>query len=225
MSGSDVRVALDPAGVALVSTISSAGNAVATVLPFPGGSPGSMKHYGFVEKDVEPTSVVAHLKQFLVENGFQIDTESSQPNLWDLRASKRGSTRIALGAVRDADVVVAGTHGKFEVQFKLGVWGRDLAVPAVEGIATLGLATALDMHEEHVLEDKMWKNLVRMIDPTLQICGQCGLIFKSPADLKAHHAVETQQSQTQMGMGNPMMMGMLGMGLFGMGMAGSMMWI
>ena len=184
-----------------------------------------MKHYGFAEKDIEPSSVVAQLKQFLVENGFQIDTESSQPNFWDVRASKRGTTRIALGAVRDADVVVAGAKGKFEVQFKLGVWGRDVAIPAVEGIATLGLSTALDLHEEHVLEDKMWANLVRTIDPSLQICGQCGSIFKTVADLKTHEAAEAKQAQLQMGLGAPMMMGMMGMGFLGMGMMGPVMWI
>ncbi|MGI0055621.1 MAG: hypothetical protein ACREBZ_07945 [Thermoplasmata archaeon] len=184
-----------------------------------------MKHYGFVEKDVEPSDVYAHLKRFVVENGFQVDTESSRPNFWDLRASKRGTARIVFGTVRDADIVVAGARGKFEVQFKLGVWGKDLAVPAVEGVATLGVATAIDLHEEHVLEDKMWRNLVSMIDPTLQICGLCGAILKSPEDLQAHQQVEAQQAQAQMGMGNPMMMGMFGMGMFGMGMMGPMMWI
>ncbi|MGI0151232.1 MAG: hypothetical protein ACREC5_04780 [Thermoplasmata archaeon] len=180
-----------------------------------------MKHYGFVEKDVEPLDVYAHLKGFLTENGFQIDTESSRPNFWDLRASKRGTARIVFGTVRDADIVVAGARGRFEVQFKLGVWGKDLAVPAIEGIATLGVATAVDLHEEHVLENKMWRNLVHMIDSKLQICGACGRILKSPEELEAHQQVEAQQAQSQMGMmGNPMMMGM-----FGMGMMGPMMWI
>ena len=155
-----------------------------------------MKRYGFVEKDVEPSVVYAHLKQFLTENGFQVDTETTRPNFWDLRASKRGLSRIVLGAVRDADIVIAGTRGKFEVQFKLGVWGRDLAVPAVEGVATLGLATAIDLHEEHTLEDKMWKGVVHLIDPSLQICWICGSIFKSPEELKTHQQAEIQQDRT-----------------------------
>ncbi len=171
-----------------------------------------MKHYGFVEKDVEPSDVYAHLKQFLTTNGFQVDTESSRPNFWDLRASKRGTERIVLGAVRDADVVVAGTRGKFEVQFKLGVWGKDLAVPMIEGVATLGLATAIDLHEEHALEDKMWRSMVHLIDPKLQICGLCGLIFKSPDELKTHQQAELQQAQ-QVGTGSPLMVGMLGMAM------------
>ena len=185
-----------------------------------------MKHYGFVEKDVEPAAVFAHLKQFMVENGFQVNNESSRSNFWELHASKKNAIRVALGAVRDADAVVAGTRGKFEVQFKLGVWGKDLAIPVVEGVATLGAASAIDLHEEHLLEDKMWRSLVHSIDPKLQICGQCGVIFQSPADLQAHQKVEAQQLQSQMGMANPMMMGMLGMGMLGMGMMGmGMMWI
>lgn len=178
-----------------------------------------MKRYGFVEKDVEPSDVFAHLKQFLITNGFQVDSEVSRPNLWDLRASKRSTERIVLGAVRDADVVVAGTRGKFEVQFKIGVWGKDLAVPTIEGIATLGLATAVDLHEEHLLEDKMWRSMVHLIDPALQICGFCGLIFNSTEDLKTHQKAELLQAQ-QVGTGNPLFVGG-----WGIGMIGPMVWI
>jgi hypothetical protein len=153
-----------------------------------------MKHCGFVQNDVDPTAVVASIKRFLTDNGFQIDREYSQPNLWDLRASKRGSLRIAVGAVRDADVVVAGTRGKFEVQFKLGVWGRDLAIPVVEGIATFGVATAVDLHEERLLEEKMWRSLVRLIDPTLQICEVCGAILKTPEELRSHQSLEAERA-------------------------------
>jgi len=155
-----------------------------------------MKHYRFADKDVDPASVVASIKKFLSENGFQIDRESSQPDLWDLRASKRGTLRIALGAVRDADVVVAGRRGKFEVQFRLGVWGRDLVVPVVEGIASLGAATAVDLHEERLLEDKMWRNILQLVDPTLQICEVCGAILNTPEDLRSHQSLEVQRVQS-----------------------------
>jgi len=159
-----------------------------------------VKHYGFSEKDVEPATVVDHIKRFLIENGFHIDRETSHPNLWDLRASKRGAVRIAVGAVRDADVVVAGSRGKFEVQFKLGVWGRDLAVPVVEGIATVGLATAMDLHEEHVLEDKMWRSIVHLIDANLLICEVCGAIFQTPEDLRTHQTLEAERAQSGQGL-------------------------
>jgi len=149
-----------------------------------------MRHYGFQEKEVEPASVVANIKKFLTENGFQIDRESTQPNLWDLRASKRGLLRIALGAVRDADVVVAGRRGQFEVQFRLGVWGRDLVVPVVEGVATLGAAAAVDLHEERLLEGKMWRSILQLVDPALQLCEVCGAILMTPEDLRSHQTLE-----------------------------------
>jgi hypothetical protein len=153
-----------------------------------------MERYEFAEKDVDPASVVASIKKFLSDNGFQIDRESSRPNLWDLRASKRGLLRIALGAVRDADVVVAGKRGRFEVQFRLGIWGRDLAVPVGEGIATLGVATAVDLHEKGLLEEKMWRDLVQLIDPTLQVCAVCGAILKTPEDLRSHQTLEAERT-------------------------------
>lgn len=159
-----------------------------------------MKRYGFLEKDVDPSDVYVHLRQLLTADGFHVDSESSQADLWDLRASKRGTARIVLGAVRDADVVVAGTRGKFEVQFNLGIWGKDLAVPAVEGVPTLGLATAVDLHEARMLENKIWKSIVHMIDPKLQICKLCGFIFKSAEDLEAHQQAASDQSE-EMGSG------------------------
>lgn len=156
-----------------------------------------MKHYGFAEKDVEPSIVYAHLKQFLSANGFKIDSESSKANFWDLRASKRDPTRIVRGAIRDADVIVAGTRGRFEIQFRLGVWGRDLALPVVEGIVTLGAATALDLREEHELESKMWESVVHLVDPSLEVCRQCGSVFGSAEELKTHQEAEARKSPAE----------------------------
>jgi len=152
-----------------------------------------MKHYVFRDKGVDPASVATRIKKFLTDNGFQIDREHSQPSLWDLRASKRGTLRVALGAVRDADVVVAGSPSRFEVQFRLGVWGKDLIVPVVEGIASLGVTAAVDVHEERRLEDAMWRDLVQLIDPKFQVCAVCGAILESPEDLRSHQSLESDR--------------------------------
>jgi hypothetical protein len=145
-----------------------------------------MKHYVFRDKGVDPASVVTSIKKFLTDNGFHIDRECSEPGLWDLRASKRGALRIALGAVRGADVVVAGSADRFQVQFRLGVWGKDLVVPVADGIASIGIAAAVDVHEERRLEHTLWRNLVQLIDPKLQICAVCGAILETPEDLRSH---------------------------------------
>ncbi len=127
--------------------------------------------------------------------------------------------RIVLGKVRDVDAIVAGTKGKFEVQLNAGVWGRDLAVPAVEGVATLGIATAVDLHSAHEFEERIWDQTVHVIDPSLRICKLDGLLFKSDQELQNHIKVHEQQQQAaQSSMTNSMlMMGMMGgMGMFGM---------
>lgn len=187
-----------------------------------------MRRHGFVEKDIEPKDVYAQLKGLLQSEGFKIESEDTRSNFWDLHARKSSMERIALGKVRDVDVLVAGTKGKFEVQLNAGVWGRDLAIPAIEGIATLGLATAVDLHSAHQFEERMWEGVVHKIDPTLKICQIDGLLFKSDQELESHVKMHEQQRQAAQGsmMNSMLMMGMMGgMGMAGMGMMGGGLWI
>ena len=187
-----------------------------------------MRRHGFVEKDVGPKDVYAHIKGLLESEGFKVQSEDTRDNFWDLHARKSSMERIVLGKVRDVDVVVAGTNGKFEVQLNTGVWGRDLAIPAIEGVATLGLATAVDLHSAHEFEERMWEQVVHNIDPSLKICRLDGLLFKSDQELQSHVKAHEQQQQAAQGsmMNSMLMMGMLGggMGMFGMGMGGGL-WI
>lgn len=185
-----------------------------------------MRRHGFVEKDIEPADVYAHVKQMLQKEGFKIVSEDTRDNnFWDLHAKKSSTERIVLGKVRDVDFVIAGSKGKFDVQLNAGVWGRDLAIPAIEGVATLGLATAVDLHSAHQFEEKAWEQIVQSIDPSLKICSLDGLLFKSDQDLQAHIKAHEQQSSQGSMMNSMLMMGMMGgMGMYGMGMMGGM-WI
>lgn len=184
-----------------------------------------MRRYGFVEKDVRPADVYEHIKSLLQGEGFKVSSEEKRENYWDLHARKSSTEKIILGRVRDVDVVVAGGVGKFEVQLHAGVWGRDLAVPAIEGIATLGLAPAAELHSAHELEERLWEQVVNKIDPSLKVCKLDGMLFQSQDELDKHlQAIERQRQQAQNSM---MMMGMMGMGMgmFGMGMMGGGLWI
>ncbi|MHB1907869.1 MAG: hypothetical protein ACYCQJ_03230 [Nitrososphaerales archaeon] len=184
-----------------------------------------MRRHGFVEKDIAPEEVYSNVKQMLQKEGFKIVSEDTRVNFWDLHAKKSSTERIVLGKVRDVDFVIAGSKGKFDVQLNAGVWGRDLAVPAIEGVATLGLATAVDLHSAHQFEERAWEQIVHNIDPSLKICSLDGLLFKSDQDLQAHIKAHEQQSSQGSMMNSMMMMGMMGgMGMYGMGMMGGM-WI
>jgi hypothetical protein len=183
----------------------------------------SLRRSGFAEKDIEPAEVYQHIKQLLQSEAFNIGSEDVRNNYWDLHARKSNIERLVTGRVRDVDALVAGTRGKFEVQLHAGIWGRDLAIPAVEGVATLGLATAADLHSGHEFEERIWEQIVRRIDPSLKICQLDGTLFKTQDDLNKHVNLHEQQHQdAQSSMANQMlMMGMLGgMGMFGFGMGG-----
>ena len=182
-----------------------------------------MKRYGFVERDVNPADVYEHIKSLLQGEGFKVTSEEKRENYWDLHARKSSTERIVLGKVRDVDAGVAGTTGKFEVQLHAGVWGRDLAVPAIEGIATLGLAPAAEFHSAHEFEERVWEQIVSKVDPSLKVCKLDGMLFKSQDELDKHVQLEQQQQQQAHNsmMNQMMMMSMMGgMGMMGMGMLG-----
>lgn len=184
-----------------------------------------MMRHGFVEKDIDPSSVYENVKELLSKENFKITSDEVKESLWDIHAKKSNTERIVTGRVRDVDVVVAGSKGKFEVQLHAGIWGRDLAIPAIEGLATLGIAAAAELHSGHEFEKRLWEQIVKKIDPSLKICEYDGLLFNTQAELDQHIKAHQQQMASQ---GSMMGMGMLGMGMMGMmgmGMMGGGLWI
>ncbi|MDE1766300.1 MAG: hypothetical protein KGI27_08535 [Thaumarchaeota archaeon] len=179
-----------------------------------------MRRHGFVERDIDPKDVYLHVKELLQSQEFKITSEDTKDGFWDIHAKKSNTARIIMGRVRDVDIVIAGTKGKFEVQLHAGIWGRDMAIPAIEGLATLGIAAAADVHSAHKFEEKLWEQIVNKIDSSLKICRLDGLLFKSDEELTEHQQVHQQQAQGST-MNQMLMMGMLGgggMGMYGMGM-------
>jgi len=149
-----------------------------------------MKRYGFSGKEAEPSDLFSAVKKLLEDRGFIIEGETVREGFWDIRAARKDIDKIVAGRVRDADVVISGTKGKFEIQLKVGIWGRDLAVPVIEGVATIGASTAANLHEEHMTENEIWKEIVRLVDPSLFVCDRCGMIFKTREELEKHKEYE-----------------------------------
>lgn len=149
-----------------------------------------MKRCGFIEKEIEPSDVFNKIKSILSSEGFALESQTVKEGFWDIRAGRKDVDRVAIGRVRDADVVISGRKGKFEVTFKLGVWGKDLPVPVVEGVMTLGIPTVRDLHEEHELESRIWEKIVHNVDPSLLICERCGMVLRSEEDMKGHAEFE-----------------------------------
>ncbi|MCL5874733.1 MAG: hypothetical protein M1161_05290 [Candidatus Thermoplasmatota archaeon] len=145
-----------------------------------------MMRHGFAERDIDPSAVYDNVKELLSKENFKITSDEVKDSLWEIHARKSNIERIVTGMVRDVDVVVAGRRGKFEVQLHAGIWGRDLAVPAIEGIATLGIAAAAELHSGHEFEKRLWEQIVKNIDPSLKICEYDGLLFNTQEELDQH---------------------------------------
>jgi hypothetical protein len=152
-----------------------------------------MRRHGFVNREIDPGEVFSRIKNLVESEGFRVVSEDVREGLWDLHARRSSVEKVVLGRVRDLDVVVAGRKGKFEVQLNAGIWGRDLAVPAIEGVATLGLATAAELHSARKFEEKLWEEVVHLIDPALRVCPLDGLLFKTDKELKEHEQAHEAQ--------------------------------
>ena len=151
-----------------------------------------MIKHGFVEKDITPGEVHEHVLDLLKAEGFTITSDEAKDGLWDIHAKKSSGERIVMGRVRDVDILIAGAQGKFEVQLHAGIWGRDLAIPAIEGIATLGIAAAAELHSGHEFEKRLWKEIVGKIDPTLHFKYE----FKRATLFKHHRFCRMPRNQT-----------------------------
>jgi hypothetical protein len=81
-----------------------------------------MRRHGFVEKDIDPADVYSHIKELLQSQEFKITSDEKRDGMWDMHAKKSSTERIIMGRVRDVDVIIAGTKGKFEVQLHAGIW-------------------------------------------------------------------------------------------------------
>ena len=90
------------------------------------------------------------------------------------------------GAVRNVDLIIAGNGNKFSLQLHAGVWGRDLAVPTIESVATFGVAGIEERRSGRDLEERLWEEIVNKIDPSLLICEYDGLLFKTDEELQSH---------------------------------------
>lgn len=150
----------------------------------------SMKRCGFAGRNINPADVVERIKDVMGRNDFSVVSAIHSGNVWDLRFARKSQSKFEAGDVRDADAVVSGSIERFQVTFKVGVWGRDMPLPLLEGVATLGIATAKELRFSHELEMKIWKEIVHSVDPGLFVCDRCGMVLKTEKELKGHMEFE-----------------------------------
>lgn len=121
-----------------------------------------MKHervrFANVDIDALLGSVVKHLQ----EQGLTVTVDENTPTFKAIRATKQSLLRAAIGAVREAEVDIARTSDGIELTLRTGAWGRDIAIPAIEGFVLLGGVGAVggagaSVLMAHDFEQKFWR--------------------------------------------------------------------
>jgi hypothetical protein len=97
-----------------------------------------MKQERVPGQNVDLDQLTNSIQGHLTGQGFQIIQSGTADNYRMLHARKGGWGRTLIGAVRDAEVDIAGTSQSFELTLRTGAWGRDIAIPAIEGFVILG---------------------------------------------------------------------------------------
>ena len=145
-----------------------------------------MRSDSFPGYEIEPPELLAFVRNLLTQRGFRITAEETAGGITDVHARRTGQRRVAKGAVRDIDVVLACGKRSIHLQLRVGIWGRDLLVPSVEGNPAAGVAAADEVRSAQELEHELWEKLVHWIDPSLLISESDGLTFRVPEELRFH---------------------------------------
>jgi hypothetical protein len=134
---------------------------------------------------IDPAELFVKTKRILESEGLRVTSEDVRNGFWDIHARKVAAEMIGTGRVRDVDVIIAGSRGRFEVQVNVGFWGKDIIIPAIEFVFTGGTSSG-PFVSAHRLERKLWEEIVKEIDPSLRVCPLDGLTFRSSEDFESH---------------------------------------
>jgi hypothetical protein len=112
-------------------------------------------------QNVDVSRLYDQIKKYLKDLKLDIILEEKEENYWDLKAHKGTKGSVIIGNVRDAEVMISGTQGNYDLVLRTGAWGKDIVVPAViAGALTLGVAAipvaAASGYRAHAFERNFW---------------------------------------------------------------------
>ncbi len=118
----------------------------------------------FTGLNVDLEDLYKRLKMLLVEENFKFTKDEITESTYHLRAVKSGLTTVIAGATRDVELVIAGEPNIFTITFRVGAWGKNLALPATAGTVLIGpqagtVLGAVAFISAKVFEDRTWKNI------------------------------------------------------------------
>ncbi|MGA8084670.1 MAG: hypothetical protein WB988_22690, partial [Candidatus Nitrosopolaris sp.] len=91
-------------------------------------------------ENVEILELYDLIKKYLQNQKLEIIHEEKEENFWSIKAYKGGTGSMIIGNIREAEVMISGSQGHYDLILSTGAWGRNILIPgAIATIATLGV--------------------------------------------------------------------------------------
>ena len=120
------------------------------------------KEVRFQGKDRDPGYVRGHIEQYLMDDGFTVQTSQPSAQGAVIQAKKGGFLRGVVDADRAMTITITGSPNDFTVRIGIGKWLEHLGVAVIETLVISELFFAVDVAESAwniEIEDKLIKDL------------------------------------------------------------------
>lgn len=162
-----------------------------------------MKEESVQLSNVEASRLISDIKQHLTDLGLEIIHEDSHEGYWSIKAHKGGKLSVVTGSIRDVEILMTGSSNAYDLIFRTGAWGRDIAIPALLASAVSFGAGAVvagaEAYRAHKFEKNFWEWLdqkikslnAKMNEPSTvassgKVCSKCSLPIQVEAKFCMH---------------------------------------
>ncbi|MGI0047182.1 MAG: zinc ribbon domain-containing protein [Nitrosotalea sp.] len=162
-----------------------------------------MKEESVQLSNVEASRLILDIKQHLAELGLQIIHEDSHEGYWSIKAHKGGTLSAITGSIRDVEILITGSSNAYDLTFRTGAWGRDIAIPALlASTVSFGagaIVAGAEVYRAHKFEKNFWEWLnqkIKSLNATMsepskvsssgRVCSKCSLPLQAEAKFCMH---------------------------------------
>ena len=99
-----------------------------------------MRQVHVILQNLQITEFMILIKKYLQDLKLEIIHEEKYENFWSRKAHKGGPGSMIIGNIREAEVIISGSSGNYDLILSTGAWGRNIIIRATIGsIVTLGV--------------------------------------------------------------------------------------
>lgn len=158
-----------------------------------------MKEERMTLNGVDPRHLYDDVKQHLISEGLTVILDEARDGFYDIKAHKSSIVKAVMGAIREAEVMISGNSTSCDVTLRTGAWGRDVAIPAVEGFVVLGvlggvIGAGAAYYMAHEFEKKFWTWIKEDAQRISSGTANAGTVYTPPMlphDASAYSGLQT----------------------------------